>query len=153
MVWLDAVNGMSAVDDAGFEKLLLTIGRLDAAQRQGALRVLALVAAEKRSIRSPGRRWPGCTAGTADMLRCQALTAGETVSQAATRCDVAYTRAFRWRPPARQNPTRRFHGSATVNLPSYVGWRSTIEALVNKSTPDGWIMAAAGLGPYQQCST
>jgi transposase-like protein len=45
---------------------------------------------------------------------------------------------------------RRFHGVATVNLPNYLSWRRTIEALSTASTPDAWIMGAAGLGPYQQ---
>jgi transposase-like protein len=45
---------------------------------------------------------------------------------------------------------RRFHGVATANLPSYLSWRRTIEALGTGSTPDAWIMGAAGLGPYQQ---
>ena len=45
---------------------------------------------------------------------------------------------------------RRFHGVATANLPSYLSWRRTIEALGNRSTPEAWIRAAAGLGPYQQ---
>ena len=45
---------------------------------------------------------------------------------------------------------RRFHGVATANLPNYLSWRRTIEALGNGSTPDAWIMGAAGLGPYQQ---
>lgn len=45
---------------------------------------------------------------------------------------------------------RRFHGVATVNLPNYLGWRRTIEALGDRSTPEAWIMGAAGLGPYQQ---
>ena len=48
---------------------------------------------------------------------------------------------------------RRFHGVATANLPSYLSWRRTIEALANASVPDAWIMAAAGLGSYQQRST
>lgn len=47
---------------------------------------------------------------------------------------------------------RPFHGVATKNLPSYLSWRRTIEALATASTPDAWIMAAAGLGPYQQAS-
>ena len=45
---------------------------------------------------------------------------------------------------------RRFHGVATVNLPNYPGWRRTTEALGDRSTPEAWIMGAAGLGPYQQ---
>lgn len=48
---------------------------------------------------------------------------------------------------------RRFHGVATNNLPNYLSWRRTIEALANASSPDAWIMGAAGLGPYQQSST
>ena len=48
---------------------------------------------------------------------------------------------------------RRFHGVATANLPSYLSWRRTIAALVNQSTPDARIMAAASSGQYQQCST
>jgi hypothetical protein len=47
---------------------------------------------------------------------------------------------------------RRFHGVATKNLPSYLSWRRTIEALLTDSVPDAWIMGAAGLGPYQQRS-
>ena len=47
---------------------------------------------------------------------------------------------------------RRFHGVATKNLPSYLSWRRTIEAFSTASVPDAWIMAAAGLGPYQQKS-
>src|ERR1700758_305251 len=47
---------------------------------------------------------------------------------------------------------RRFHGVATKNLPSYLSWRRTIEALSTDSAPDAWIMGAAGLGPYQQSS-
>ena len=47
---------------------------------------------------------------------------------------------------------RRFHGVATKNLPSYLSWRRTIEALSTNSVPDAWIMGAAGLGPYQQSS-
>ena len=47
---------------------------------------------------------------------------------------------------------RRFHGVATKNLPSYLSWRRTIEALSIASTPEVWIMGAAGLGPYQQSS-
>ena len=47
---------------------------------------------------------------------------------------------------------RPFHGVATKNLPSYLSWRRTIEALATASTPDAWIMAAAGLGPYQQAA-
>lgn len=46
----------------------------------------------------------------------------------------------------------RFHGVATKNLPSYLSWRRTIEALSTASTPEAWIMGAAGLGPYQQSS-
>ena len=45
---------------------------------------------------------------------------------------------------------RRFHGVATKNLPSYLSWRRTIEALGTASSPQAWIMGAAGLGPYQQ---
>jgi transposase-like protein len=47
---------------------------------------------------------------------------------------------------------RRFHGVATDNLPNYLSWRRTIEAFSNAATPDAWIRAAAGLGPYQQHS-
>jgi transposase-like protein len=48
---------------------------------------------------------------------------------------------------------RRFHGVATDNLHNYLSWRRTIEAFSSTPTPDAWIRAAAGLGPYQQCST
>ena len=44
---------------------------------------------------------------------------------------------------------RRFHGVATENLPRYLSWRRTIEALPAASDPALWIAAAAGLGPYQ----
>jgi transposase-like protein len=47
---------------------------------------------------------------------------------------------------------RRFHGVATDNLPNYLSWRRTIEAFSNAATPEAWIRAAAGLGPYQQSS-
>lgn len=43
---------------------------------------------------------------------------------------------------------RHFHGVATRNLPNYLSWRRTIEALGNASTPEAWIMGAAGMGPY-----
>jgi hypothetical protein len=45
---------------------------------------------------------------------------------------------------------RRFHGVATKNLPNYLSWRRTLEALGAAPTPEAWIKAAAGLGPYQQ---
>ena len=45
---------------------------------------------------------------------------------------------------------RRFHGVATANLPNYLSWRRTIEALGHGSSQEAWIMGAAGLGPYQQ---
>jgi len=47
---------------------------------------------------------------------------------------------------------RRFHGVATDNLPNYLSWRRTIEAFSSAATPEAWIRAAAGLGPYQQSS-
>lgn len=47
---------------------------------------------------------------------------------------------------------RRFHGVATANLPNYLSWRRTIEALGTTANPEAWIMGAAGLGPYQQTS-
>jgi transposase-like protein len=43
---------------------------------------------------------------------------------------------------------RHFHGVATKNLPSYLSWRRTIEALGESSNPEAWIMGAAGMGPY-----
>ena len=45
---------------------------------------------------------------------------------------------------------RRFHGVATKNLPNYLGWRRALEALGPNVKPDDWILAAAGMGPYQQ---
>lgn len=45
---------------------------------------------------------------------------------------------------------RRFHGVATKNLPNYLGWRRTLEALGQQATPDELILGAIGLGPYQQ---
>ena len=47
---------------------------------------------------------------------------------------------------------RHFHGVATKYLPNYLSWRRTIEAFGAASSPQAWIMAAAGLGPYQQTS-
>ena len=45
---------------------------------------------------------------------------------------------------------RRFHGVATKNLPNYLGWRRTLEALGTNATPAHLILGAIGLGPYQQ---
>jgi len=44
---------------------------------------------------------------------------------------------------------RRFHGVATENLPTYLSWRRTLEALNDANDPKAWIRAAAGIGPYQ----
>ena len=45
---------------------------------------------------------------------------------------------------------RRFHGVATKNLPNYLGWRRTLEALGQNATAAAMILGAMGLGPYQQ---
>jgi transposase-like protein len=45
---------------------------------------------------------------------------------------------------------RRFHGVATKNLPNYLGWRRTLEALGQQATSGDWILGAMGIGPYQQ---
>ena len=45
---------------------------------------------------------------------------------------------------------RRFHGVATKNLPNYLGWRRTLEALGQNATSATMILGAIGLGPYQQ---
>jgi transposase-like protein len=45
---------------------------------------------------------------------------------------------------------RRFHGVATKNLPNYLGWRRTLEALGQEATSNAMILGAIGLGPYQQ---
>ena len=45
---------------------------------------------------------------------------------------------------------RRFHGVATKNLPNYLGWRRTLEALGQDATSAEMILGAIGLGPYQQ---
>jgi transposase-like protein len=45
---------------------------------------------------------------------------------------------------------RRFHGVATKNLPNYLGWRRTLEALGQNATSADMILGAIGLGPYQQ---
>lgn len=45
---------------------------------------------------------------------------------------------------------RRFHGVATKNLPNYLGWRRTLEALGHKPSAAAFILGAMGLGPYQQ---
>jgi transposase-like protein len=47
---------------------------------------------------------------------------------------------------------RRFHGVATKNLPNYLGWRRTLEALGQNATSTAMILAAIGLGPYQQAT-
>ena len=47
---------------------------------------------------------------------------------------------------------RRFHGVATKNLPNYLGWRRTLEALGQQANPKRWILGTVGLGPYQQNS-
>jgi transposase-like protein len=47
---------------------------------------------------------------------------------------------------------RRFHGVATKNLPNYLGWRRTLEALGQNVTPEALILGAIGLGPYQQAT-
>jgi transposase-like protein len=47
---------------------------------------------------------------------------------------------------------RRFHGVATKNLPNYLGWRRTLEALGQSATPTAMILGAIGLGPYQQAT-
>jgi transposase-like protein len=45
---------------------------------------------------------------------------------------------------------RRFHGVATKNLPNYLGWRRTLEALGPNATSAKMILGAIGMGPYQQ---
>jgi len=45
---------------------------------------------------------------------------------------------------------RRFHGVATKNLPNYLGWRRTLEALGQNATSAAMILGAIGMGPYQQ---
>jgi hypothetical protein len=45
---------------------------------------------------------------------------------------------------------RRFHGVATKNLPNYLGWRRTLEALGGNASSAKMILGAIGLGPYQQ---
>jgi hypothetical protein len=45
---------------------------------------------------------------------------------------------------------RRFHGVATKNLPNYLGWRRTLEALGHTASAAAMILGAMGLGPYQQ---
>jgi len=46
----------------------------------------------------------------------------------------------------------RFHGVATKNLPTYLGWRRTLEAWGQQITPQAMILGAIGLGPYQQAA-
>ena len=45
---------------------------------------------------------------------------------------------------------RRFHGVATKNLPNYLGWRRTLEAMGQTASSATMILGAIGLGPYQQ---
>jgi transposase-like protein len=47
---------------------------------------------------------------------------------------------------------RPFHGVATKNLPNYLGWRRTLEALGQKIMPADFIFGAIGFGPYQQAT-
>ncbi|MDQ2765232.1 MAG: IS1595 family transposase [Pseudomonadota bacterium] len=47
---------------------------------------------------------------------------------------------------------RRFHGVATQNLPTYLGWRRTLQALGQNAAPAAMILGAIGLGPYQQAT-
>jgi transposase-like protein len=46
----------------------------------------------------------------------------------------------------------RFHGVATKNLPNYLGWRRTLEALGQNVTSTAMILGAIGMGPYQQAT-
>ncbi|HVC61553.1 MAG TPA: IS1595 family transposase, partial [Acetobacteraceae bacterium] len=41
-------------------------------------------------------------------------------------------------------------GVATKNLPNYLGWRRTLEALGQNATATAMILGAIGMGPYQQ---
>jgi len=45
---------------------------------------------------------------------------------------------------------RRFHGVATKNLPNYLGWRRTLEALGQDASSAAMILGAIGSGPDQQ---
>lgn len=45
---------------------------------------------------------------------------------------------------------RRFHGVATKNLPNYLGWRRTLEAMDQAASSTAMILGAIGLWPYQQ---
>ena len=45
---------------------------------------------------------------------------------------------------------RRFHGVATKNLPNYLGWRRTLEAMGQTASSATMILGAIGMGPYQQ---
>ena len=47
---------------------------------------------------------------------------------------------------------RRFHGVATKNLPNYLGWRRTLEALGQNANSAAMILGAIGMGPYQQAT-
>ena len=47
---------------------------------------------------------------------------------------------------------RHFHGVATANLENYLNWHRTKEVFAAYVTPNAWIMAAAGVGPYQHQS-
>ena len=44
----------------------------------------------------------------------------------------------------------RFHGVATKNLPNYLGWRRTLEAMGQDANAAAMIIGAIGMGPYQQ---
>src|ERR1035437_3958222 len=45
---------------------------------------------------------------------------------------------------------RRIHGVAKKNLPNYLCWRRTLEALGGNATSAKMILGAIGMGPYQQ---
>jgi len=45
---------------------------------------------------------------------------------------------------------RRFHGVATKNLPTYLGWRRALEAWGPNVSPQNWMLGTIAMGPYQQ---
>ena len=135
------------MDTAAFAKWLAGIGLLVSTQRGQAFRALALAEAID----------PIEWSDTRSMTRRRTVRPGEVPRVArprhtkAGRAAVSHQQRESLPRPSREW-MRRFHGVATKNLPSYLSWRRTIEALSTASAPEAWIMGAAGLGPYQQGS-
>ena len=152
------------MDTAAFATWLGGIGLLDPAQRAEAFRELALAEADDPIDAHPvdaavlpyeAAVAPLLPVAEADdagrraRVKFHVLPAPGTPKPEAPDLHINNVNAYHGRL---KEWMRRFHGVATKNLPSYLSWRRTIEALSTNSVPDAWIMGAAGLAPYQQSS-